>query len=148
MGDRERLALCNMITEYIPGATVLDAFAGSGAIGIEILSRGAKKVIFIEKNPQAAKIIRENLKNLGIDGEIEQYSVASFTTPERFDVIIADPPYDKFDITEVECLVNFLKEDGILVLSHPDDSPDIEGVSCEKSRKYAGAHISIYRKIT
>ena len=137
MGDRERLALCNMITEYIPGATVLDAFAGSGAIGIEILSRGAKKVIFIEKNPQAAKIIRENLKNLGIDGEIEQYSV-----------IIADPPYDKFDITEVECLVNFLKEDGILVLSHPDDSPDIEGVSCDKSRKYAGAHISIYRKIT
>ena len=66
MGAREKLALFNMISEYLPGAIVLDAYAGSGALGIEALSRGANYVMFIEKNPHIAGVIRKNLAELGL----------------------------------------------------------------------------------
>ena len=75
MGERERLALFNKISDYLPGANVLDAFAGSGALGIEAMSRGAASVTFVEKSPKAAKIIRENLKTLGISVEVDRKSV-------------------------------------------------------------------------
>ena len=62
MGSREKLALFNMLAPYLEGATVLDYFAGSGALGLEALSRGAKSVTFVETNPKARKVIRENYK--------------------------------------------------------------------------------------
>ena len=65
MGERERLALFNMISDYLPRTTVLDAFAGSGALGIEALSRGASEVVFVESNREAAQCIRRNLVSLG-----------------------------------------------------------------------------------
>lgn len=148
MGAREKIALFNMVANDLLEARVLDAFAGSGALGIEALSRGAKEVVFIEKNPKASKVIVENLKQLGLEeksmvfvGDIEKY-----TTDEKFDLIIADPPYDDFRIEKVEYLTKFLEDDGVLVLSHPDDTPIISGLELTKSHKYAGARLSIYRK--
>ena len=64
MGAREKLALFNMLAEWLPGATVLDAYAGSGALGIEALSRGAGHVVLVEKSPRVAKIIRQNMKSV------------------------------------------------------------------------------------
>ena len=61
MGAREKLAMFNMISEYLSGAVVLDVYAGSGALGIEALSRGASYAMFVEKNPQIAQVIRRNL---------------------------------------------------------------------------------------
>lgn len=146
MGAREKLALLNMIAAYLPDANVLDAYAGSGALGVEALSRGAKNVIFIEKNPKAAQIIRQNLANLGIEAEVFQDAVKNYQSEKLFDVILADPPYDCFDLTEASNLVKNLSSEGVFALSHPGDAPNIPGLTLEKSRQYAGATLSIYSK--
>lgn len=142
MGERERLALFNKISEYLPGARVLDAFAGSGALGIEAMSRGAASVTFVEKNPKAAKIIRENLKALGINGNVILGDVNKYTSEEKFDVILIDPPYD--DIMAFSNPFFQLEKDGILVLSHPGEAPELPGLILIDSRKYAGATLSYY----
>lgn len=146
MGAREKLALFNMITGELDGARVLDAYAGSGALGIEALSRGAKEVVFVEKDAKTCKIIRENLSKLDLSSEVICSSVVNFTTTDLFDVIIADPPYDRFDELEIIHLVDALKQGGTLVLSHPDMAPDIPGLTLKSSKKYADAHISVYVK--
>ena len=146
MGERERLALFNMISEFLPGAVVLDAFAGSGALGIEAISRGAARVVFIDKSTDAVRTIEKNLEALGIqaDCEVKKSSVLGATNLGLFDIILADPPYDDFKLTEIEYLVQFLDKDGILVLSHPGEAPEIRGLKLKKSRQYAGATISIF----
>lgn len=146
MGERERLALFNMISEYLPGARVLDAFAGSGALGIEAMSRGAGTVVFVEKATPACRVIQENLKELGIEAEVRSENVVNFTKDAEFDVIIADPPYDNYKIDEVTHLLQFLRSKGILVLSHPGEAPELPKMELLKSRKYAAATISIYAK--
>lgn len=147
MGERERLALFNKISSYLSGAAVLDAYAGSGALGIEAISRGAKNATFIEKNAGAARTIRENLRILGVDAEVITGDAASFETEESFDVILADPPYDKFVAEDINNLAKLLKIDGILVLSHPGEAPIISNLKLQDSRKYAGATLSFYAKI-
>lgn len=147
MGERERIALFNIIMEYVPGSRVLDAYAGSGALGIEALSRGASEVEFLEKSPTAVKTIRENLRGLELKKRVFTGDATNFTSNEGFDLILADPPYDAFDLAGVEYLVGFLKNGGILALSHPDTAPDISELKLIKTRKYAAAHISIYAKI-
>lgn len=146
MGERERIALFNMIAEYLPDAKVLDLYAGSGALGIEALSRGVKEVVFVEKNAKACKVIRDNLRNVGIDGEVCQCNVVNFTTNEKFDVVLADPPYDDFNLDEMKHLSQYLQGDGVLVLSHPDEAPELPGLKLKKTRQYAAAHISVYVK--
>ncbi|MDO4612235.1 MAG: RsmD family RNA methyltransferase [Candidatus Saccharibacteria bacterium] len=148
MGSREKLALFNMISAYLMRAEVLDAFAGSGALGIEALSRGARHVVFVEKSGGAVEAIRENLRNLDLleDSEIFQGSVAEFLPSRKFDVVIADPPYDDFRIFEIEKLAWLVKDEGVLVLSHPGEAPELPGFSLLKNNSYAKAHISIYVK--
>ena len=144
MGERERLALFNKVVDKINGGDVLDAYAGSGALGIEAISRGASSVIFIEKNPKAAKIIRENLKNLGADAEVITGDSSKFESDKTFDLILVDPPYDKFTTEALSSLSKLIKTDVILVLSHPGEYPKIEGLYIIDSRKYAGATLSFY----
>ena len=145
MGSRERLALFNMLTGKIDGAAVLDVFAGSGALGIEALSRGASEVIFVEKNRQATEVIKENLAELGASGKVIKGSFKEVAGDlGKFGVVLADPPYDNFDITEVEKLALVVKKGGILALSHPGEAPEINGLKLAKTRKYAGASISVY----
>lgn len=148
MGAREKLALFNMIADYLPGATVLDAYAGSGALGIEAMSRGAKYAVFVEKSPRIAQIIHKNLAELRLAEMAEVYTkdAVNFLTADEFDIIIADPPYDNFDIRGVENLTKFLKKTGVLVLSHPGETPEISGLKSDRTRKYAAARISIYVK--
>ena len=171
MGERERLALFNMISDVLPGAVVLDAFAGSGALGFEALSRGAKDVLFIDSSPEAESCIMENMITLGylellgsgmVDeiirnamankpfhketADVIRIKVSQFHTDKKYDVILADPPYDKFVLADVEHLVQFLKDDGVFVLSHPGEAPELSGMVLQKSRKYAGATISVYVK--
>lgn len=95
--DRLREALFNVLTPYIEGATFVDAYAGSGAVGIEALSRGARRVVLIEKKPQAINVIRENLISLGIEDEIEvvQGSAAKLLSKYPCDIAFVDPPYDQ-----------------------------------------------------
>ena len=149
MGEREKMALFNMISAYLPGARVLDAYAGSGALGIEALSRGAELCVFIERSGEAAKAIKENLAKLGVPADraaVFKQAVTNFSSAETFDLIIADPPYDDFKLDEIEYLVQFLSQGGILVLSHPDAISSIKGLGLLKTRQYARAHISILTK--
>lgn len=159
MGAREKLALFNMVD--VRGKNVLDAFAGSGALGIEALSRGADVVTFVESSSRAEKIIRDNLTSLmARDDEvlnvakISLQKVAEFSQNEElyeaFDVIFADPPYEQIEIAEIQSLVNLLTKGGTLVVSSPasEPAPDLAGAEMTSSRTYAGARLSIYNVYT
>src|SRR3954462_5476609 len=93
--DRLREALFNILAPRIAGATFLDAYAGSGAVGIEALSRGAAHAIFIEKHPAAVQIIRDNLESLGIAARATVVRGAAVTVLPRYeaDIYFLDPPY-------------------------------------------------------
>ena len=147
MGAREKLALFNMLAEWLPGATVLDAYAGSGALGIEALSRGAGHVVLVEKSPRVAKIIRQNIAALGLNdtAEVHERDVKTFAPAEKYDIILADPPYDTYEVAGVANLAKYLKPGGVLVLSHPGDAPELPGLQLIKTRAYAAAHLSLYR---
>jgi len=155
MGSREKLALFNLVDSS--QAKVLDAFAGSGALGIEALSRGAEEVVFVEKSPRAVQIIQENLANLATHEQaisartkVFRQKVASFaenqTFSNHFDLIIADPPYNNIDYSEIGQLVPLLSDGGKLVLSSPADQPvpDFSGMESISSRTYARARLTVY----
>lgn len=99
---RVREALFSMLTArqaLFPGARVLDLFAGAGSVGIEAVSRGAGECLFVEKNPAVAKMLRENLRSLGLspkEARVIESDVAKALprlAGERFDLIAVDPPY-------------------------------------------------------
>jgi 16S rRNA (guanine966-N2)-methyltransferase len=129
--DRLRETLFNILAPRIPGATFADLYAGSGANGIEALSRGANMVFLIENAPSALEAIRLNLKSLGIASGygLEPRSVSSFlrrlTQRERkLDIVFLDPPYEAtdeyaatLDLLGGEC-VSLLTEESIVVAEH------------------------------
>jgi 16S rRNA (guanine(966)-N(2))-methyltransferase RsmD len=110
--DRLRETLFNVLAPRMVGAAFLDLYAGSGAVGLEALSRGAAKVTFVERAPAALTVLRRNLKELGIGSgfDVRAESVAAFlrsaaksspkrephevAKPERYEVLFLDPPYD------------------------------------------------------
>lgn len=94
--DRLREALFNVLAPQIEGSVFLDTYAGSGAVGIEALSRGAKHVILIERNRQAFAAIQENLRSLAIEGEatVIRGNAASFLGSYTADIVFIDPPYE------------------------------------------------------
>jgi len=93
--DRLREALFNVLAPRIEGSRFADAYAGTGAVGIEALSRGAARVIFIEQNPSAVRVIRGNLETLGIEGRAEVIRGRAAAVIARLDagIIFLDPPY-------------------------------------------------------
>jgi 16S rRNA (guanine966-N2)-methyltransferase len=94
--DRVRETLFNWLMPVLPGARCLDLFAGSGALGFEALSRGAAAVTFVEREPQAVKMLRDNLALLQVDGgEVVQADALAFLAgPARpHDIVFLDPPY-------------------------------------------------------
>lgn len=154
MGDRERLALFNAISEVLRGADVLDLYAGSGALGLEALSRGAAKAVFVEKNRKAANCILENIRELGyesratvLQGDVRAALRSGGLPQEIFDIILCDPPYDHFDLNEFSIAVDYLEPGGLLVLSHPSEQPPaFFDLALKSTKKYAGAHLSFYKK--
>jgi 16S rRNA (guanine966-N2)-methyltransferase len=98
-GDRAREALFNALTHLLDlrGATVLDLYAGSGALGLEALSRGAGSAVFVESSPAVLPVLRENLATIGLPGgRVVPGSVPTVVRgapPGRFDLVLADPPY-------------------------------------------------------
>jgi 16S rRNA (guanine966-N2)-methyltransferase len=93
--DRVREAVFAILGS-VEGAEVLDLFAGSGALGLEALSRGAATATFVETDPTAVKAIERNLEKLGLDGRIVRSDAARYLarTDERYDVVLVDPPYE------------------------------------------------------
>lgn len=112
-----RESMFNIIGDEIIGARALDLFSGSGAIGIEAFSRGAQCVTFVEKNKRVVKILRDNIKNLGIgDSKIINMDALRFSIDTCYDVIFADPPYDRGYAMEVAD--KFAESARIVVIEH------------------------------
>lgn len=148
MGSRERLAIMNSIGPDIKDKVVLDCFAGTGAIGIEALSRGAKHVTFIEKNHKTADILRSNIRSLGLEDRTRVFEtdVNKIDFDQKFDFCFADPPYDYFKSIKTLDLDRIAKLARIkFILSHPADfDPHILSCNLLSTKSYAGARISCY----
>jgi len=153
MGDRVRSAMFNMID--VEGKTVLDAYAGSGAIGLEALSRGAKQVDFIESDRKAQKIIEENIESLGVNNQSKLYKmkVETFPLADKYDVIFVDPPYKYYkklpdgtvDFSTALQLKGLVKENGLMVISHTTGLcvPTVNGVVVVDKRCYGEAALLV-----
>jgi len=94
--DRLRETLFDVLAPRIHGAVFLDAYAGTGAVGIEALSRGARRCVFVEKNRGAAAVIHENLAALGLENRAEVFTSKAAPVLERVraDIVFLDPPYE------------------------------------------------------
>ena len=153
MSERIRNALFNSIGLEVQGAVVLDAFAGTGAIGLEALSRGADRAVFVEKDRVAQKILAENIQTLDAKNttEVIRTNLANWLSTyqgEGFDIIFADPPYHDPQFSTVERLFSLLKPGGLMVLSHPGrgEEPTKTGVVVVDNRSYGNAFLTFYRR--
>lgn len=125
--ERVREAWFAALGPRVPGSRVLDLFAGSGALGIEALSRGAARATFVESDGRTAALLRENLRQLGLEGrsDVVRRDVFAFLRREgrgTFDLALADPPYGS---TAARRLAEAFAEDpfaGLLCLEHPPGS--------------------------
>ncbi len=154
MSERIRGALFNSIGAVLQEADVLDAFAGSGALGLESLSRGAKSVTFVERDKDAAKVLDGNIELLECRGvtKVIRSGVASWadSTDQKFDVILADPPYDDMQLSTVSRLFGLLKPNGLMILSYPGrgEAPTgTNGVVVVDNRSYGTAALAFYRTV-
>lgn len=152
MSERARNAIFNSLNDEIKDARVLDAFAGSGSIGIEALSRGAKECIFVEKDRIASKIIQNNLELVGAqdEGTVIHTTVSNWLETadiEPFDIIFADPPYHDPQFSTVTRLFGLLKPGALMVLSHPGkgEVPSKTGVVVVDNRSYGNLYLTLYR---
>ena len=154
MSERIRNALFNSIGDEIEGKVVLDAFAGSGAVGFEALSRGAKAVTFLERDRIAGKVIDKNTMALGCGDEVRliRASVTAWSENnpgEQFDLIFADPPYHDPQFSTVTRLFSHLKPGALMVLSHPGrgEAPTgTKGIVVVDNRSYGTASLTFFRR--
>ncbi len=154
--DRVKEALFSIINFDIPGARVLDLFGGTGQLGIEALSRGAKSATFVDAGDAACKLIRENLRRtkMEADGKVVRSDYMDYLNRcrDNYDIIFLDPPYAEVflenslkRITEID----ILQSGGIIVTERPlgKDLPwEFEGFSRSKDYKYGKTLLTIYRK--
>ena len=152
MGERIRNALFNIVGSEIDNAQVLDAFSGTGALGLEALSRGASHATFIERDREAQTILARNIASLGAGDQtkVVNSSVSQWldtVKDQRFDVILADPPYDDTQFSTVTRLFALLKPNGLMVLSYPGrgEAPTEAGVVVVDNRSYGTAALTFYR---
>jgi 16S rRNA (guanine966-N2)-methyltransferase len=152
-GDRVREAAFNLLGP-IEGASALDLFAGSGAMGLEALSRGARRCVFVESDRAACKVVQQNVERLRLTGVLVlQRDALSFLREERaagrrYDLVLADPPYGEYPALQMalsELLPAVLEPDGVLLLeTAAREQPELP-LSPVTSRKYGSARLTLYR---
>ncbi len=157
MGERIRNALFNSIQNELPGANVLDAFAGTGSIGLEALSRDAATATFVESDRTAYRVLCHNIDSLHAQDIAHPIKarVASWIDTyqgEPFDLIFADPPYHDLQLPTISRLFTLLKPGGTMVLSHTEKGgePNLinDDIVVVDNRGYGNAHLTFfYRKI-
>ena len=155
MSERVRGALFNTLGD-IEGLTVLDAFAGSGALGFEAVSRGAKHVTAVDIDKAANTTAVNSAHALGIGGKVKaiRASVVSWleTSPDSqvFDIVLADPPYDDMQLSALQQLVSRLEPGGIFVLSWPGKAkaPDLSGLELVKHSDFGDSQLLFYKPYT
>ena len=154
--DRVKEALFSIINFDLPGSVVLDLFAGTGQLGIEALSRGAKSAVFVDAREDACKIVRENLRRTKLDTQAKvvrsDYLDFLRRSKEKFDIILLDPPYaEVFLETALKTIaeIDILQSGGIIITERPlgkDLLLDFEGFARSKDYKYGNTLLTLYRK--
>jgi 16S rRNA (guanine966-N2)-methyltransferase len=153
--DRVREALFSVLGD-VSGASVLDLYAGTGALGIEALSRGATRAVFVENARPALDALRRNLETLGLRSVSTIVTnpvlraVRGLTSTDRFDLVFVDPPYadlkDAVQALEVVVGAKRCAEDVRVVLEHAsrDDGPEVKGLVFLATRRYGDTSLSLY----
>lgn len=154
MSDKARGGLFNVLGD-IEGLTFLDAFAGSGALAFEAVSRGAASVVAIEKDRAAHAVIDANIKELKVGDKIKApranaggWSVHNQHT--NYDIVLLDPPYDHLQATLLQTLIKrHVKKGGLAVLSYPgsEEIPDFDGAEVAADKNYGDIQLIFYRKL-
>lgn len=146
-------ALFSSIQFEIEDRRILDLFAGSGQLGIEALSRGARVCTFVENNRQAYKIVEGNVNHCKMQDKsniVLSDAKAFLCRKERFDVAFVDPPYDKGLTTAcLPLLTECMDDDGVIVCetSNKEELPEsVNGWSVTRAKKYGKAKLTYYRK--
>ena len=152
--DRVREALFNILGA-VDDASVLDLFAGSGALGLEALSRGARRCVFVESDRVATSVIAENLAKLELTGAVVEKRDAlavlreAGTRGTTYDLVFCDPPYNDWGSLEprlAELLRSVLAEEGTLVVETGAGTEPQLPLDLATSRRYGSARISIYTR--
>ena len=146
--DRVRENAFNLIGP-VDDADVLDLYAGSGALGLEALSRGAATAVFVENDRDACRTIEANLDKLGFRGSVVRADAARTVAQERrsYDLILCDPPYDFGDHDRIAPhLARLLTADGLLVYESGGraEPPVVPGLELRTSRKYGSARLTLF----
>ncbi len=154
--DRVKEALFSIIQFDIPGADVLDLFGGTGQLGIEALSRGAKSAVFVDSRKDACAVIRENLKRTKFTefAEVIQADYLQFlkNCRKKFRIILLDPPYAEIFLEnslKMVTEIDILESGGIIVAERPVEkelSVELEGFTRSRDYKYGKTLLTIYRK--
>ena len=153
--DRVRAAIFSSLGERVPGARVLDLFAGSGGMGIEALSRGAESAVFVDENDRCVRCIRENLRMAKVEAVVQTMDVYRFldlyAEEGAFDLIFADPPYSKKQgdtdhsatLGSSMKLSAALKPDGLFVLERQSGGPDLAASVFDvlRTKRYGGSEV-------
>lgn len=153
MGDKIRGALFNALGD-IGGLTVLDAFAGSGALSFEAVSRGAASAVAIEIDKEAYLTVLKNTELLNLRDKIMvlRKNVSGWSRNNQhklFDIVLADPPYNDIRPDLLQKLAQQVKPDGVFVLSWPGSEPvrEFDGLQQVSAKKYGDAQLVFYKKI-
>ena len=154
--DRVKEALFSIVNFDLPGANVLDLFAGTGQLGIEALSRGAKHAVFVDAREDACKIVRENLRRTKLENEAKvvrgDYLDYLRRCKEKYDIILLDPPYaEVFLENALKCIteIDILQTGGIIVTERPLGKEllcEFDGFTRSKDYKYGNTLLTLYRK--
>jgi len=153
MSEKVRGAIFGVLGD-ITGLTVLDAFAGSGALGFEAISRGAKKALLIDNDKQAQVTVESNIDVLGLADRaaLIKANAISWSNQNRqqlFDLLLIDPPYDKLPFAVIERLARNLKPGGTYVLSWPGqfEAPKLPGLEIISNKDYGDAQLFFYKHV-
>ena len=154
--DRVKEAMFSIIQFDIPGARVLDLFGGTGQLGIEALSRGAKFSVFVDQGAQACALIRENLKRTRFENSAKviqsDYDLYLRKNSDKFDIILLDPPYAEVFLEnslKIISEIDILQSGGIIVAERPlgKEIPcEFSGLVRSKDYKYGNTLLTIFRK--
>ena len=158
--DRVKAAIFSSLADGIPGAHVLDLFAGTGALGIEALSRGAASVVFVDQDRAAIAMIERNLTRTKFSGLVRQQEVFAFLRAAKFEepfrFIFADPPYDKMDSGDAytdqlltnEKIPELLEPDGLFILEKRPEESLIETPLWEvtRAKKYGATEVLFLKR--
>ena len=145
--DRVRENAFNLIGP-VDDADVLDLFAGSGAMGLEALSRGAASATFVESDRDACRVINANLDKLKLNATVLCQDALRALAGERrtYDLVLCDPPYDYDHARLARHLKRLLTEDGVLVYESAgrEAPPELPGLEVRTSRRYGSARLTLF----